>query len=164
MISVYVKVFNGVLSRETYQDIINNLDLNTLRCVCGHAGLTVHGYYDRYFITSKGRIHLDILRLKCPICHKSHAVLLSFMIPYSHVLLDDQISIIQENNVEELMIEKVLIDEDCVRRIRRNYKYRFRERMLSFGFSFEDDVVLLCFLYFRCNFNQIRRCPYVLNF
>lgn len=162
MISVYVKVFNGELNQKAYEDIINNLDLNTLKCVCGHACLVVHGYYDRYFITSKGRVQLRILRLKCPVCHSTHAVLLSFMIPYSHVLLEDQIAIVQENNTEELMVEKIQIDEDCVRRIRRNYRLYFRERMLSFGFSFEDDVVLLCFRYFRCNFNQIRRCPYVL--
>lgn len=162
MISVYVRDFNGFINQDIYDDIINNVNLNTVKCSCGHYGVELFAYYKRYIITVSGRVYIRITRVKCPFCNRSHALLTSFIIPYSHVLLDDQIRIIKNDDTEELMIEKPDIDENCISRIRRNYNWRFRERLLSFGFSFEDDVVLLCSRYFRSNFNQIRRCDYVL--
>lgn len=162
MISVYVRDFNGFISQDIYDSIINQIDLNTVKCNCGHYGVELFAYYERYVIAASGKVYLRITRVKCPFCNKSHALLPSFIIPYSHVLLDDQIRIISNDDKEGLMAEKPEIDDGCVNRIRRNYNRFFRERMLSFGFSFEDDVVLLCYRHFKTNFNQIRRCNYVL--
>lgn len=50
---------------------------------CGYEGmLHRHGYYSRNVITSHCIKRINILRVKCPSCGKTHAVLPSFLIPY----------------------------------------------------------------------------------
>ena len=163
MITIYVKDFNGDVCQRSYDDIIFSLDFNTLVCpCCGHSGFVVHGYYSRHIINKTGKERLRILRLRCSYCHSTHAVLLSVIIPYSSVLLKDQIRIILKRDLQSLMIEKPQIDESCIRRITYNYMRFFKERMASFRFSFEDDVVKKCFEYFGINFNQFRRVSNIL--
>ena len=41
-----------------------------------------HGYYSRNVITLSEIYIINILRLKCPCCNKTHAVLPPFIIPY----------------------------------------------------------------------------------
>lgn len=158
MITIYVEDFNGEVSQRSYDDIICSLDFNTLICpCCRHCSFVVHGYYFRHIINKTGKERLRILRLRCSCCRSTHAVLLSFIIPYSSVVLKDQIRIVLKRDLESLMIEKPQIDESCIRRITHNYMRFFKERMASFRFSFEDDVVKKCFEHFGINFNQIRR-------
>lgn len=50
---------------------------------CGYEGmLHRHGYYSRNVITRYSINRINILRVKCPSCGKTHAVLPSFLIPY----------------------------------------------------------------------------------
>lgn len=50
---------------------------------CGYEGLQHrHGYYYRTVITFFSYHRIPILRLKCPSCNKTHAILPSFIIPY----------------------------------------------------------------------------------
>lgn len=56
---------------------------------CGYEGmLHRHGYYSRNVITKYYIKRVNILRVKCPSCHKTHAVLPSFLIPYYQYSLD----------------------------------------------------------------------------
>lgn len=56
---------------------------------CGYEGmLHRHGYYSRNVITKYYIKRIDILRVKCPSCGKTHAVLPSFLIPYYQYSLD----------------------------------------------------------------------------
>jgi len=41
-----------------------------------------HGYYSRNVITKYSINRINILRVKCPSCNKTHAILPSFLIPY----------------------------------------------------------------------------------
>lgn len=50
---------------------------------CGYEGmLHRHGYYSRNVITKYYIKRINVLRVKCPSCNKTHAVLPSFLIPY----------------------------------------------------------------------------------
>lgn len=56
---------------------------------CGYEGLMHrHGYYSRNVITKYYIKKISILRVKCPSCNKTHAVLPSFLIPYYQYSLD----------------------------------------------------------------------------
>ncbi|WP_025641405.1 DUF6431 domain-containing protein [Schnuerera ultunensis] len=56
---------------------------------CGYEGmLHRHGYYSRNVITKYSIHRISILRVKCPSCGKTHAVLPSFLIPYYQYSLE----------------------------------------------------------------------------
>ena len=56
---------------------------------CGYEGLMHrHGYYSRNVITKYTIERINILRVKCPSCGKTHAILPSFLIPYYQYSLD----------------------------------------------------------------------------
>ena len=56
---------------------------------CGYKGmLHRHGYYSRNAITRYSIHRINILRVKCPSCGKTHAVLPSFLIPYYQYSLE----------------------------------------------------------------------------
>jgi hypothetical protein len=56
---------------------------------CDYKGLMHrHGYYSRNVITKYTIERINILRVKCPSCGKTHAILPSFLIPYYQYSLD----------------------------------------------------------------------------
>lgn len=56
---------------------------------CGYEGmLHRHGYYSRNVITKYYIKRINILRVKCPSCNKTHAILPSFLIPYYQYSLE----------------------------------------------------------------------------
>ncbi len=56
---------------------------------CNYEGmLHRHGYYSRNVITKYSIYRINILRVKCPSCGKTHAVLPSFLIPYYQYSLE----------------------------------------------------------------------------
>jgi predicted RNA-binding Zn-ribbon protein involved in translation (DUF1610 family) len=56
---------------------------------CGYEGmLHRHGYYSRNVITKHYIKRINILRVKCPSCGKTHAILPSFLIPYYQYSLE----------------------------------------------------------------------------
>lgn len=65
------------LGKETYKSPVYGCKF------CGYEGmLHRHGYYSRNVITKYSFHRVNILRVKCPSCGKTHAVLPSFLIPY----------------------------------------------------------------------------------
>lgn len=92
----------NTLNQKSYSNVIFSLDLSLLSCPnCSHRGLYVHGYYNRNF---KG-ISINIQRVICPHCGKTHALLLFPMIPFlSAVSFDDIVSILSDS-ADHLIIE-----------------------------------------------------------
>ena len=93
MITLFVSDFKYI-SQDIYDRETVPLQLHRLTCPsCGHSAcLTVHGYYTRSVHTPNGPVSLRILRVKCS-CGRTHAILLSSLVPYSRVLLADQVKI-----------------------------------------------------------------------
>ena len=156
MITIYVKDFNEEITQESYDNIINNLDLNTIKCSCGHYGVTVHGYYDRRVKTVFGSIRLVVMRVKCQTCGKTHAILLSSIVPYQSIQLKDQLRIIMNNNLKELMESNLDIDESNISTVRYNYHHYFKQRLISENIELDSDVVTNCFDLFKRQFLQIK--------
>ena len=101
MITLKVEKENRELNQDYYDLIIRNIDIHSLECTCGRHDMVVHSYYSRNIKTESGVIKLDILRVKCKECGKTHAVLLSLIVPYQSVELEIQIQILKDEDVEK---------------------------------------------------------------
>ena len=92
----------NTINQKNYSNVIFSLDLSLLSCPkCSHRGLSVHGYYKKNFKDSS----INIQRVICPHCGKTHALLLFPMIPFlSAVSFDDIVSILSDST-DHLIIE-----------------------------------------------------------
>ena len=124
MITLKVEKDNRELNQDYYDSIIRNIDIHSLECTCGRHDMVVHSYYSRNIKTKPGLIKLDILRVKCKECEKTHAILLSLIVPYQSVELGIQIQILKDEDVDALMVNNEAIDEQEVYRIRNRFKTR----------------------------------------
>ena len=127
---------NNPLTPNFYNSFISNLQFHQLKCPCGHAGgLSIHGYYHRYIKTSNGKVKFRICRVICEHCGKTHALLLSSMVPYSQLPLEDHVQIIEayenEKPTASVLNENNSIDESTIRNVVRNYKLHWKQRLLS---------------------------------
>ena len=145
MILISTKKFNN-FSQENYDKTVSSINLYSVKCTCGCFGcLEKHGHYTRSVRFKSMRIRILVQRVRCKICGRTHAILLSFFVPYSQIPLDDQINIIiySENKAErdKILEENNLIDDCEVYRIIANFKKHWKERLLSLETTFNDDVL-----------------------
>ncbi len=160
MITLNVEKENIELTQELYDTIIRKIDIHSLGCTCGRHDMVVHSYYSRQVRTESGVIKLDILRVKCKECGKTHAVLLSLIVPYQSVELEIQIQIIKDEDIEALTVNNEAIDEQLVYRIRKRFKTKYKKWMSLNKLSFLDDLVKLAFRDFKSNYMQISKGCY----
>ena len=118
---------NNTLTPNFYNSFISNLQFHQLKCPCGHAGgLSIHGYYHRYIKIPNGKVKFRICRVICEHCGKTHALLLSSMVPYSQLPIEDHVQIIgaYENAkpTASVLKENNSINEITIRNVVRNYK------------------------------------------
>lgn len=166
MITIITDKIN-TFSQNSYNKFLDTINFHQLACSCGLSGsLIKHGYYKRSLKTSLGKISLSILRMKCKHCGKTHAIFLSFIVPYSQIQLNDHISIIKahikKTSFDPIMITTETIDEGNIRYILKNFKFYWKERLASFGFSISDPPDILCkncLETFRRQFMQIKCTP-----
>ena len=79
----------------------------TFHFPCHSNGLIIHAYYDRHVDIFDRNHTIRILRLKCPSCNSTHAVLIEDTIPYSIVSFDIIIDVLK--NYRLLMFPLLLI-------------------------------------------------------
>lgn len=83
------------LNQLNYDAIINNIDLQSIVCdQCGHNHWHIHGRYDRTFSFFHHFLTIKIVRIFCPHCHKTHAIFLEGMVPFSSLVHSDIIRIL----------------------------------------------------------------------
>lgn len=165
MIQVYTDSFK--LSQDYYNRVIFSLPIRQLECSCGEAGsLTFYGFYNRKVKSDGDMIVLRIQRVKCKKCGKTHAILLTSLVPCSQISLQDQQKIIYDasgpGRHSGVMERNPLVDENNARHILRQFRKHWKERLLSLGLSVVDRLVRPCFLHFSMQFMQVRRIPNVL--
>lgn len=148
------------ISQFIYENIINDIDFMSVTCPsCNHSGhLIKYGHYPRSLKTCDGTITLRILRVKCNLCGKTHAVLLVDIVPYSQIPLDDHLAIIQSDSSEDdsILDENPNLDISDIRYIRKQYNRYWKAKIISFRISFDYDLSISCFRYFKKQFMQIR--------
>lgn len=183
MITISVSNYTEV-SQEIYDNILSSIEFHQLFCSCGNrACLFRHAYYFRAIETDLGKERIRICRLKCSVCGKTHAILLSSMVPYSQHCLADQVTIIkngsptqkssdpaQENSgpvqkssvsrhgISIIMENNPEIDENDIFYIQKQYKKHWEKRLpIPFIQQFSlHDIVQICFSLFGSQFMQIK--------
>lgn len=169
MITIFMENCKHI-TQENYDSNISELDMHQLTCSCGKRGhFKKHAYYTRHLKIPDDKVELRILRLKCMLCKKTHALLPSVIVPYSQIPLSDQIEIIEayesQESLEHIMEKNPSIDESNVGYIIRNYLRNWKERIKSLCLSVTDDFIQLvtqCFIKFGRQFMQIKSTPNIL--
>lgn len=163
MITLFVEE-NNPLTPTFYDSFIAALQFHQLRCPCGLAGgLSVHGYYHRFIKTSEGKLCFNICRVVCRSCARTHALLLSTMIPYSQLSLHDHVRIIAAYEADAptatLLRGNDSIDESTMRHVIVNYRRHWKQRLFSHSISITCVPALIkqCFMLYSRQFMQIRR-------
>lgn len=160
MITVTTKKFKS-FSLTNYNNLIDNLPFHSLTCTCGSKGdLVKHGTYPRNIKLSEGKLTLKIQRVKCNSCGKTHAILPEWIIPYSSVTLSDQTKIIDAfitgKDFSSIMLDNPEIDESNIRYVLNQFLYHWKERLIAFKITLDDEIVKSCFKYFNRQFMQIK--------
>ena len=168
MILISVKDYNRS-SQDYYDSVINNLQFHRLTCSCGHSAcLSIHAYYTRGVLLPDGVHPLRICRVRCSECGRTHALLLSSLVPYDRVSLFDQHTVVcayedgsDRNGVCE---QNPSIDENNVKAIIRRYTRFWLQRLLSGSILLREFPTLIrnCFSFYSLQFMQIRRTPCLL--
>lgn len=168
MITLSVDICNPV-SQDFYDKTIYNLQFHRLVCSCRHSGcLTVHGYYNRSVKSGNSCLCLRICRLICRECGRTHALLLSSIVPYSQVPTKDQIDIIShsrsDGDFSSVMDHTPSIDESSVRSVIRRFRRHWEQRLLSESIAPIPGIcfIVRCFSAFRRQFMQIKNTPNIL--
>lgn len=155
----------NTFNQNSYNTLINSINLNQVTCSCGHCGcLTKHAYYNRRLKINGGtKLTLSVLRVRCSVCGKTHAVLPDIIVPYSQVTLNDHITIIANStdhkSQTEVMDDNPLIDESCISYIIRTFRKHWYQRLTAYRISLHEirnTFVSLCFKHFRRQFMQIK--------
>lgn len=162
MITILVQDCN-LISQSFYDSVINRIQFHQLTCTCGHSAcMTIHGYYKRSIKLPDGILRLRICRVRCSECGKTHALLLSSIVPYSQIRTCDQQQICiashQHLSTSSVCDSNPEIDENNVKSVLRNYR-RWREMLKSLRISLSPLIALIgsCFAHFSAQFMQIHR-------
>lgn len=163
MITIFVQDCN-LISQSFYDSVINRIQFHQLTCTCGHSAcMTIHGYYLRSIKLPVGTLRLRICRVRCSECRKTHALLLSSIVPYSQIRTCDQqqicIAFEQQFSANSVCDSNPEIDENNVKYVLRNYRRHWCEMLKSLRISLSPFITLIrsCFANYSAQFMQIHR-------
>lgn len=149
--------------QEFYDEEVDKIQIHKLECpYCAHKGQFIkYGTYARFIKTPFGMVQIRIQRYMCKNCGHTHALLLSSIIPYSHLLIRDALRIIRATTADEykeIMCDNLCIDESTISMTKYQYKKHWKERLRSAQIALDDeDLIFKCFFHYNRQFMQIRR-------
>ena len=166
MITVLFEDCN-TFSQEIYDQAVNAIQLHMLECTCGKKGCLIrYGHYKRHLKFRSVDILLIVQRVFCEECGKTHALLLSLIVPYSQIPLEDQQEILactEDSATPEPVLERnILVDENNVKYIVRQYRRHWKQRLLSIGKTLQDRLPRPCLHAYSRQFMQIHRTGNIL--
>lgn len=151
------------ISQDSYNKIINSLDLALVPCPCGHSGCLIrHGTYKRRVQLNDKVLTLTVVRVLCTSCGHTHALLLSSIVPYSQIPLELQAAAIRASSsgssLSPVLQDQSFVDECNLRYVIRSFRRHWKERLTSSGLSPADIPSLIsgCFRHFSRQFMQIK--------
>ena len=147
-------------SQDFYDSVVKNIQLHMVECPCGKSGCQIlYGHYGRKVKFMSELVTLLIQRVFCKECLHTHALLLSGMVPYSQVPLEDQQEIIDccedQRPVEHVLQRNYLIDESNVKHVIRQYRRHWKQRLASIGATIKDALPVPCLSAYLRQFMQI---------
>lgn len=82
-----------------YNDSVATLNLDSLECPhCKEHGFYLHGSYERHVVVFCVKYCIKITRIICKHCHKTQAILIDDIIPYSQLRFEDILDIIKNKD------------------------------------------------------------------
>lgn len=145
-------------SQKFYEECLSRIDFFSVQCTCRHKGcLKRHGFYKRNVKTDNGIVTLKILRVRCSECGKTHAVLLSSMVPFSQISVPDQFDIILGDD-QRVMDNNPDINESSCSHIRKSYRSFFSEFLKGENVPLSDirQIISVCLSKLRRQFMQMK--------
>ena len=166
MITVLCKNLNS-FSQKSYDKLVDSIQLVNIPCTCGARGCMVgYGHYSRHVKLFSKLITLSVQRVRCKQCGKTHAILLSCLVPYSQIPLDDQQQILicaeTGSSPAQVMDKNFLIDENNVKYIIRQFRRHWKQRIFSIDKTLSDDLPEPCISTYSRQFMQIHRTRNIL--
>ena len=162
MITIKTENYN-LISQDFYNKTIDSLDLNLISCTCGHSGCLIrYGSYKRKVQMKEEILTLTVVRVFCTACKRTHAILLSSMVPYSQIPLNVQITAIHAYEsgrpLSHALTGQCFIDENNLKAMIRANRLHWKERLRSACLSFTEwgSLVIGCFSHFSRQFMQIK--------
>ena len=166
MITVLIDACNG-FSQASYDSAIDSLQLHGVECSCGQKGCLIrYGHYHRRVKYFSRLLDIVVQRVLCSECGVTHALIPSPLVPYSQVTLDDQLEILRRyesrGSVEAVMERNLLIDENNIKYVIRQFRRHWKQRILSLGLCLADALTVPCLQAFSRQFMQIHRTSNIL--
>ena len=124
---------------EIYTEAINSIDFNKVVChKCRFTGdYEVKGYYERSIIINNYKLKINLLRIKCKNCGRTHAILFLDFIPYYQLSSTDSKDIIDNDFNDEYY------DLDLIERLKKRGK-EFNNRIRPYGLNiFKDEILVI---------------------
>lgn len=147
------------LTQRFYDTIVDSLDFSDFECTCcHHKGFHTFGYYERGVILNDS-FKLVVKRIECPNCHKTHALLLQSLVPYSRIPLKTTVEILQLKTLSDMRsyLDSVpCLVEDVILMIRRKYKKYWESILQSHCIPLNPQVSDACLSAFGYQFMQVR--------
>lgn len=142
-VSDSIEFYINELTQEAYDKVISKIDFKEMRCNCGIKGSFVKiGYYNKNYKTSEKRINIQIQRIKCKHCGRTHAVFIDKMVPSSMLLVSTQIKLLKsyyDYSISGFLENYVSIDLPNIYYVVRNYEKKWRYKLESANLSLNSD-------------------------
>ncbi len=123
---------------KNYEKSIQFFNCFSLKCSCGCKGCLIkHGYYTRKISINNKIYTINILRVKCKSCGKTHAILPFFVIPYIRLNSLEMKTLcidIEENNINSY--------DDELYRYKKTY-IKFKNKLLSLKLTIYDAIITI---------------------
>ena len=165
MITVSFNESNPI-SQKSYDAVIEQVEPFCLSCTCGCSGSLIHyGSYRRHVKTGGAKLPLQIQRVLCRSCGRSHALLPSALVPYSQIPLEDQVAVAEacENgsSLSAVLESNPELDGRTPFKLVRTYLTFWRERLKAERILLRPLAVLSrrCLSLFGKQFMQIKNTP-----
>ena len=168
MITVdYCEEFDVIeFTQATYDKILEIIDFKEMTCGCGAKGSLVKiGCYPRFYKTCTKKVCIQIQRVKCKHCGKTHAVFVACMIPSSMLLITTQIEMLRSyynHNLDEFLANYPSIDRPNVIYVIKNYERHWQKQLESAAFSLTNHEKTISAYFLKSNhrqFMQIKSFP-----
>ena len=154
------------LSQDFYDKTIDSLPLHQLKCTCGRSACLIkYGSYMRTVKMGDQAFRLRVCRVKCSECGRTHALLLSSIVPYSQIPLEVQASIIEhyenKKGFASILQSCLSIDENNIGSLLLRYRKHWQQRLRceSIPLAPPFRLVVRCFQAFSRQFMQIKTTP-----
>ena len=158
--TVYLK---KEFTQETYDQALIRVDMKGLECDCGSNGKLVKiGYYQRYYKTSTRKICIQIQRVMCKHCGRTHALFVECMVPSSMLLVTTQIELLRSyynHRLEEFLLVYPTIERSNAFYVVKNFEKKWSKILKLTGLSLMDEekkIIKVFIKKYQMQFMQMR--------